>query len=382
MVHICEICRREFNSLRGLNIHLSYCSKNVTTIINYRNSKDNIEFYDTVETNNVVQASNIIEQDEINIEHVNDNPESIKPALKPSLPVFSVVDRIPDKQCYGIGPNEFVTLIDNAYDEIVQWRKNLFKLPSGNAAKEFIAELTKWLEHFNRGTDFEGIALKVFTILPNVIMQKPSKDSKAKDHVKKVEDRLKSWKEGKISELLRESRIIQERLKSNKKPPVKDIAKSFANLMFTGRVNAALKLLSDESENGVHTITDDIRNELLLKHPKPASICEGALLHGPIDNIIQSYFDVIDESMVLKAVSLTKGGSGPSHLDAEQYRHILSSPKYKKEGRNLREQIAKFAQKVATQILDPAILDSYVACHNFFALPKKGFSVLAKKNPR
>ena len=77
-------------------------------------------------------------------------------------------------------------MIDETYNEIIHWRKNLFKIPSGRAAKMFILELATWLEHFNINSDYQCIALKVYFILPCLILQKPSKESKAKDHCKKI----------------------------------------------------------------------------------------------------------------------------------------------------------------------------------------------------
>ena len=59
---------------------------------------------------------------------------------------------------------------------------------------------------------------------------------------------------------------------------------------------------------------------------------------------------------------MTKGASGPSQLDAEQYRHILASSKYKLEGKHLREQIALLGRKLASEIVDPSSLEALVAC--------------------
>ena len=66
--------------------------------------------------------------------------------------------------------------------------------------------------------------------------------------------------------------------------------------------------------------------------------------------------------MILKAAQSTKGACGPSSLDADQYRHILASRKYKQEGKDLREQMALLAKKLATSIIDPATLEAYTAC--------------------
>ena len=66
--------------------------------------------------------------------------------------------------------------------------------------------------------------------------------------------------------------------------------------------------------------------------------------------------------MVFKAISLTKGAGGPSHMDAELYRHILTSKKFKKENKELRDQIANLAKPLATECVDPYTLESFVAC--------------------
>ena len=37
--------------------------------------------------------------------------------------------------------------INAAFDEIIHWKTNLFKVPPGKTGKNFISELAKWLEH-------------------------------------------------------------------------------------------------------------------------------------------------------------------------------------------------------------------------------------------
>ena len=50
--------------------------------------------------------------------------------------------------------------------------------------------------------------------MPVLLLQKPSKSSKSKDH-HALERRLNLWEEGKIEELLYEGQTIQEKLKSS-----------------------------------------------------------------------------------------------------------------------------------------------------------------------
>ena len=64
--------------------------------------------------------------------------------------------------------------------------------------RSFISELKLWLDHFNRETCFNSVALKVFVVTLTLLMQKPSRNSKAKNHLNKLDERLMNlWREGK-----------------------------------------------------------------------------------------------------------------------------------------------------------------------------------------
>ena len=45
--------------------------------------------------------------------------------------------------------------------------------------------------------------------MPSLLLQKPSKDLKAKDHTKALEKRLQLWTDGHLAELLKEDETIQ-----------------------------------------------------------------------------------------------------------------------------------------------------------------------------
>ena len=68
-----------------------------------------------------------------------------------------------------------------------------------------------------------------------------------------------------------------------------------------------------------------------IKHPGPAEVKKDSHLHGPMIKIPNSYFDEIYEMMIGKAASLTKGFGGPSHVDADHFRHMLLSKKLKQK---------------------------------------------------
>ena len=98
--------------------------------------------------------------------------------------------------------------------------------------------------------------LKVFTTLPCLLLQKPSGNSKAKDRVKNLEERLQIWNEGNIEKLILYARTVQNRFRNstNFRPTHEDSAPSFAKLKWKGKVNVALKISYKDYDNGVLAI--------------------------------------------------------------------------------------------------------------------------------
>ena len=279
-----------------------------------------------------------------------------------TLPTYEPIPHIPTLPYNNLDGKSFVELIDKAYSEIVNWKKNLFLVPTSNKGKELINELAQWLDQFNKNTTFKFISLKVFMVLPSLLLQKPSATSKTKDHIEKLTLRLALWKERKIDELISEGKVIQIRLTSGKRKERDDIERVFAKLMFEGKINAPLRYLTENNDHGTLPSTPETIKELKKKHPEPAKIFNDALVTGPKQKIQPSYFDKIDEGLIQKAAKKTKGAAGPSHFDSEQFRRILCNKHFKAEGKHLREQIAIFAKDISINITDPECFESYVAC--------------------
>ena len=155
-------------------------------------------------------------------------------------------------------------------------------IPSGKARKEFITELSSWLNKFNNDTPFKSIALKVYMILPSLLLQKPSRKSKAKQHSAKLSQRLTLWKERKIDILLREAKAIQRQLQRIPRSK-EEITKIFSGLMLQGKVLAALKFLESEAQTGgILPLNDKTLQGLYEKHPSPKDIKPFSLLYGPL----------------------------------------------------------------------------------------------------
>ena len=329
----CQNCKKSFKNNRGLNQHMRKC-KNKTTEA-------------------VLESSNINGLFDM---HSSEDQATV------DLPLYEEVSIKPSRTYNGITPDDFVSLIEKVYDDTVKWKKNLFMLPSGQSGKTLIKLLTEWINHFNVGDTFQGIALKVVMILPNLLMQKPSAKSKAKEHSKLLEERIRLWNSGEISELFDDGNAIQKRLSKSKRNLSRDVERTFTKLMLEGKVSSALKYLDENAENAVLPLTEEVIDKLKTLHPTPSDIIPTSLIHGNIEKVPSSYFQCINEQEIMKAAKHTKGSGGPSLLDAKQWTRILCSNQFKVVGKELREELAQFARKIATKVIDPDILEAYTAC--------------------
>ena len=157
--HICRHCERTFRSDRGSNRHLRSCKENIGS--EYEPAKERRECTETSAntTGNATTSS---------------APQKSYTWANYPFHVFEVN-------------------VSTVYEQIVYWKKNLFLLPSGKAGKQYIDETTKLMNKWLQELPLKDIAFKAIMIMPNLLLQKPSKTSKAKDHLKVLEIRLESW---------------------------------------------------------------------------------------------------------------------------------------------------------------------------------------------
>ena len=99
------------------------------------------------------------------------------------LPSFVENSAAIEGQWCKISTSTFASKLNEYYDIAIHWKRNAFVIPYGNAVKVLIEELTK-LDMFKEKNSMQGFSVKVFQLLIAFVLQKPSKDSKAKDHSK------------------------------------------------------------------------------------------------------------------------------------------------------------------------------------------------------
>ena len=99
-------------------------------------------------------------------------------------------------------------------------------VPAGNKAKHLssvnhttktihrhssIHECTRLILEWVDYNQLQSITNKALMIMPLLLLQKCSRNSKAKDHTKSLKRRLKLWKKGDFDDLVKEVRFIQSK---------------------------------------------------------------------------------------------------------------------------------------------------------------------------
>ena len=266
---------------------------------------------------------------------------------------------------------DFTHSLEATYSEVVHWRRNCFTVPLGKAGKEFVGVLSSLFQAFASASTLESVALKAATVLPILLLQKPHRASKTKEHITCIERRMKKWKEGNLNDLVLEGRTIQCRLPNHKSHKAKEkLARSFANLMFAGKCKAALDLLSSSDKGGILHLDDPsdpntpgsptVRDVLISKHPTGHSANADCILPSAPSEVHPVIFESIDAKAIRSATMRISGSAGPSGLDAQDWRRLCTS--FKGASADLCNALASTARRICTSLVDPKSISPLLAC--------------------
>lgn len=270
----------------------------------------------------------------------------------------------------SLNAEEFSHVLEVTYREVVHWRPNSFKVPTGNSGKDFVYELERLFSTFASASSMESIALKATIVMPILLLQKPHRKSKTKDHIACLQRRLHAWKEGNLNELTLEGRTIQKRFpKVYHQSESQNLHRSFANLMFAGKTKGALDLLSHSQPGGVLHLQDPsepgnqdsptVRETLINKHPQGQQVNPNCIVSSPPQEIHPVIFDSIDANAIRAASLKITGAAGPSGLDAHEWRRLCTT--FGRVSTNLCSALADVAKRLCTTYVDPKVLSPLLA---------------------
>ena len=253
--------------------------------------------------------------------------------------------------------------IEHIYNEIVKWKKNIFKLPRGKAGRDFISELTRLINLFNYNTAWKNHALSLVHIYVPMMLQKPSKRSKARDNAKYLSKRLNLWHGGKLNQIMQELREIQKRIKIKVDKNIDEKKKAFCRFMLQGKVAKAVQFIDngEGATQGVLPATKDNITKLQQKHPAAGPLNkEHVVLHtsDPVEAVV---FEEIDADLITRTARNISGSGGPTQVDADIWRYIICSKVYGNLSSTLAEAIADLAKILCTELIPPDLLKELLA---------------------
>ena len=112
-------------------------------------------------------------------------------------------------------------------------------------------------------------------------------------------------------------------------------------------------------QHGIPPLNNETLNKLKEKHRKKNR--NNVLLTGVPQDVHTIMFAGIDEEMIKKAAIKTKGGSGPSAMDADWWRRVLYSNSFGDTNVNLRKAIANFIKKICTEKVSAVSIEAFAA---------------------
>ena len=207
------------------------------------------------------------------------------------------------------------------------------------------------------------VALKAVMVFMPMMLRKPARNSKAKDHCRYLEKRLHLWEQGKLDSILSECNEIQTRMIKAQTKEMSNLTRKFTNLMLLGKLSQASKLIN-RANGGILCMNEEVEDQLLQKHPAANPLNLDAILSGPIQKPEKVIFESIDAEMVGKAIKRINGSGGPTLIDADCWKQVACSDSFnfKTIQRNLCDAIARLARYLSTSSTNSQHLNELLAC--------------------
>jgi len=125
----CGFCNKTFKSIGGTKNHMNKCKLRTTS-----------EYRSKISTNisNDKLTSENIAVPQCNI-HLTSSNTDLTSSDSPAI-------------CGNLSIETLTNNVNNLYDEVVHWRRNIFKLPSGGQGKAFIVEMSRLTDSWTNGS--------------------------------------------------------------------------------------------------------------------------------------------------------------------------------------------------------------------------------------
>ena len=181
------------------------------------------------------------------------------------------------------------------------------------------------------------------SVMQPLLLQKPCKQSKAKDHAHHLSRRLDLRKKGSLDELMNECCCIQNRLKSThpESDKSRDVARLFDHLLSEGKFGTDLHLLIVTHKGGVLPLdslvpsgSDSLGSPLFKttteilqeKHPRGRAAIQDSLLDPSIEDpcFDPILFDQLDNCLIRQTALLADVSNAFNSVNHQAALHNIS----------------------------------------------------------
>ena len=248
---------------------------------------------------------------------------------------------------------------------MVHWKPVFMILSKNKVRYNFIETLSRTLNSLIENNE-NTFAMHAAMIFPHLLLCKTKSEIDG-SLSKSIARRLKQWQDGDLDGLKNEGKALQMRLLKGSRRKTETEAQHFNKLMSTGKISSAIAKLTDTSK-GVLSLDEIVKGKtveqqtLIEKHLPSKSIDENYIT--PVSNetipFHPSIIDQINGQHIKKAAMRTHGSHGPSGFDANEWRRILTH--FGQQSVEISKTIAKIAKKMATEELNPELMEPYNAC--------------------
>ena len=143
---------------------------------------------------------------------------------------------------------------------------------------------------------------------------------------------------------------------------IAQLSKKFVEQMQKGNVDSAIKLITSNMQNAILPLTDTILKLLKQKYPKSAPTTEEVLLSDRTESIHQIKYENMNADAVRKAALRNRGGSGPSGMDTDGWKRILTSKQFAESSTDLCTTIANMIKKLCIDKDLANTLEAFLSC--------------------
>lgn len=249
---------------------------------------------------------------------------------------------------WGLETREVCKLVKEAYEKMVDFKRNTFTIPANKAGKnllELYAETLRWAGSDGKEGHF---GFHANTILMAICLQITDKKATMRQRTEQLKATTEKIRQGNLKQAIAEACAIQVKLKKKKTGKTKGRKTNWVSVMRQkaqeGELKAAARML-DESNSGVEVPSENILQRMGAMFPRRRANEQELPTPNPMATKLQH----IRPKDIEGAIQKLQGSGGPSQLDARTFKRMIFSKVFNKEAEQIVHEITNITNKLSAK---------------------------------